>query len=274
MTASLLPFVMLSVAGADREKFLQGLLTADVLHLPVNQAALTSACDAKGRVVANFLLYKQADAIYLILSETMLETVTQHCQKYAVFSKVSLQREGWYFSGKRHESEEDVPPFALAANQAQVEVCYPGKRVLIASKHAPQRTELDAHAWQLADINEGIASITPATTQLFTPQMLNLERWGGVSFTKGCYLGQEIIARTQHLGKLKRHLRRVEFSNAAWVQSGVTVVSSDGTVYGHLINQVAVNDQHYCGLAVIEDRALEKPLLINTFPLKVMESKC
>lgn len=111
-------------------------------------------------------------------------------------------------------------------------------------------------------IDKGIAFIYPQTSLSFTPQMIDWEKHGGVSFEKGCYLGQEVVARTQHLGKLKRHLRRFSAENTATVNPGDTLVNSKNETIGILCDSI-LDDNTIIGLAVLQDRALNEPIILN-----------
>ena len=117
-------------------------------------------------------------------------------------------------------------------------------------------TLVNGNWWQLQMINAGLAVVHPTTSGLFTPQMLSLEKFSGVSFSKGCYLGQEIIARTQHLGKLKRHLYQLRFDGDC-PSTGEPIYNTDDKPVGTVINAIK-SGTHILALGVIEDRALKE----------------
>lgn len=110
---------------------------------------------------------------------------------------------------------------------------------------------------QLENYEQGIAFITPETTELFLPQMLNLEKFNGLSFKKGCFVGQEIIARTQHLGKLKRHLYRFESNASETLNVGDTIKNNNDEPIGTVVSTVSLDNNNTGYLAVIEDRSLD-----------------
>ncbi len=113
-------------------------------------------------------------------------------------------------------------------------------------------------------IKFGIVWITPGTSLKFIPQMINWEKVGGVSFTKGCYVGQEVVARTQNLGKLKRHLYQfMLLYSDKMISEGDKIVSADGTEAGLVCNIITRNDDQYFGLGVLQDSALTKQLWLN-----------
>lgn len=125
---------------------------------------------------------------------------------------------------------------------------------------------------RLSYIEQGLAFIVAATSQLFTPQMINWEKHGGVSFEKGCYLGQEIVARTQHLGKLKRHLH--QFSGNSMIQAcaGDKIVNPKNEAIG-VVCDCVIKDDQITGLAVIHDSALSDRLILNDCELILFDTQ-
>lgn len=115
---------------------------------------------------------------------------------------------------------------------------------------------------KLSYLQQGIAFIYPETSLLFTPQMINWEKHGGVSFEKGCYVGQEIVARTQHLGKLKRHLHELTIEQTDSITPGDKLVNPQGDTIG-IVCDAASSDKGALCLAVIQDRALDDAILLN-----------
>lgn len=269
-----LNFELICITGTDRERFVQGLITADITRLTETQASLAALCDTKGRVIANFIVFKTLDAIYFILPQHMATLTQKVLKKYALFSKVSVNNDTatWHFIGN-HTHATEKPLFALTINDDSFQIQYPN-RSLTLCKTKPDNTQgqINQNEWQLADINAGIATIQPKTSGLFTPQMINLDRLNGISFNKGCYLGQEIIARTQHLGKLKRHLKHIEFKTDTRIQCGTPIMTDDNTTAGQLLNYAEINNECSIGLAVIEDRLSEKNLSIEKGPVRQNES--
>lgn len=273
---------MIAVEGLDREAFLQGQVTADVRALSATKASAAALCDIKGRVQATFILMKQEDRYYLIVPLENLSNTLSRLKKYALFSKVTLSdvSSHWYFSAVEKPTPPSAEILTLHQQGFVSSLTLPGDhaRLLLLSqdqtlletaadeKSKAGFTEDSEAAWQLANIKARWASILPATTALFTPQMLALEKQGGVSFSKGCYLGQEIIARTEHLGKLKRHLYLIEFSAGLLIKPGDWIETAAHEEVGTLIN---VQFNH--ALAVIEDRAIEAgALFVAEVPIKVM----
>lgn len=121
---------------------------------------------------------------------------------------------------------------------------------------------------RLTNIQNNITWLSPETSAKFTPQMINWEKLGGVSFTKGCFLGQEIVARTQHLGKLKRHLHQFTAAGSRLPAIGSHILANEATV-GIICDVILSDETRLIGLAVIEDRALDQALSIEGICLTI-----
>lgn len=207
-------FSLLHVGGPDSERFLQGQLTCDVVALQDKQWTLGACCTAKGRMVANFVIARQGEDFWLRLPNEQVAALKQHLSKYIVF-----------FKAKMHEHNQDYRvagfiPKALTPTlltQAQpwqeteqgMELTWPdGRKELWLNQAASP--EAGNNAWALADINQGLVWVTASTQEAWLPQNINWPQQGGVSFKKGCYTGQEIVARLQFLGTSKKQVVRIE----------------------------------------------------------------
>lgn len=282
MTALLNSLGVLRATGPDAEKYLQGQLTADVRELSETQARPAALCDTKGRVQANLVILVHAADYYCLVPHSMIEHTLKRLKKFALFSKVTLSDDtaNWHIAALQRDQAAINAPFTLSSLSQGLQLSLPGRcqRMLVISRdhqalldylHQQQQqgyqTEDDA-SWALNNIEARWAQVTPPTQELFTPQMLAIEQLGGVSFAKGCYVGQEIVARTQHLGKLKRHLHQVTLQlNAQNVSpvAGTPILNDTGETVGHLVN---VHDN--AALAVLEDRASSTArLFANNTPL-------
>lgn len=220
---------VLAVRGADAAKFLQGQLTCNLNYLSDTRASLGARCTQKGRMQSSFRILLQGDGVVLAMASDLLEPQLADLKKYAVFSKSKLTDESaaWVRFGLV-DADQALASLGLQLPAETDSVVRAGD--LIAIRVSPGRTELwapaaqaqtlhsqlaaqlkesDLNPWLLGQIRAGIGQVMPQTRELFIPQMLNLQAVGGVSFKKGCYTGQEIVARMQYLGKLKRHLYRL-----------------------------------------------------------------
>jgi folate-binding protein YgfZ len=165
----------LLVSGADARPFLQGQLSADVDALTPANAVLASCNSAQGRVQAVLWLVERSNGIALVLPASMAERTATRLRRYVLRSKVRIE----------------------AASSA-IEL--------------PQGHPYGEADWRLAGIRAGLPQVYPETYEAFVAQMLNLDLLGGVSFEKGCYTGQEIIARTHFRGAIKRRMFRFEYT--------------------------------------------------------------
>lgn len=283
---------LISIAGPDAEKFLQGQLTCNISDLE-NKAAFAACCDHKGRIQANFWIWRQQPNEYLLLlPSAMIASLIEHLKKYAIFSKVQLTTmdENWIafvFSSPTVHTIGTSIVFPteihdMSFNTDCVCIKIPGNhhRFLFLGNYKNLQSTWDqlttaaqpvgSFAWQLENILTGIALIDPQTKDLFTPQMINLDQWGGVSFTKGCYVGQEVIARTQHLGILKRHLCRGELAKAMLpISSGDAIVDPHDETLGIVIESLSHPHLPTQFLTVMQDRAWEEkshPLRLKKLP--------
>ena len=225
VVCDLTPLGALRVAGADAASFLQGQFTNDVEALGTGAAQYSAWCSAKGRMLANFLLLRiDATSFELLLPASMIDAVRKRLAMFVLRSKVAIQDS----SGDAVRIGIGGPDAAAALRAASIDVpaqfecrtlteglimAVPGVRYVALLQPAlaqafwarVSRAARPAGfpVWQWLTIRAGIPVITPATTDRLVPQMANWDALQGVSFRKGCYAGQEIVARTQYLGRLK-----------------------------------------------------------------------
>jgi len=213
--AAQLPFLgVLRVGGADATTFLQGQLTNDLRLLEDGRTQLAGYNTPQGRVIALLRLRKADDAIYALLPTDLLERVTALLKRFVLRSKVDLQ----VAADLRVGSIATVPSLPATASAQAVAFDYrPGRQVIAASpdtwRSITGSALSGAHPhgldeWLADDIRDGQPQVFAATSEAFIPQMLNLDLIDGISFSKGCYTGQEIVARTQNLGRIKRRTFR------------------------------------------------------------------
>lgn len=236
---------VLAVRGSDAAKFLQGQLTCNLNYLSDTQASLGARCTQKGRMQSSFRILLEGDGVLLAMASELLEPQLADLKKYAVFSKSKLTDESaaWVRFGLVNA---DAALASLGLELPQSTDSVVRHAGLIAIRVSPGRSELWAAAdqarelsaklsasltqgtlndWLLGQIRAGIGQVMPATRELFIPQMLNLQAVGGVSFKKGCYTGQEIVARMQYLGKLKRRLYRLQLPAGELPEPGTALFS-------------------------------------------------
>ncbi len=205
---------VLQVQGDDATTFLQGQLTNDVALMPVGQARLSGYCSAKGRLSASFVILKrETNAYHLLMARDLLAATQKRLQMFVMRAKCQLQdvSDQWRLTGiTGAESLEDMPDWACQAADDGWILRLPSAEVKQAIWIQPataadpaQPSEM-ADGWAFHRALSGVAMVTQATTEHFVPQMINYESVDGVSFKKGCYPGQEVVARSQFRGAIKR----------------------------------------------------------------------
>lgn len=244
------------LTGANTQTFLQGQLTCDMDQL--NQAgdySLAACCDHKGRMIANFWVLRKNNDVVLILPTNMRDIVITHLQKYAVFSKVVLTPNNDFSITAIENTEQKDLKNQNNKNTFAITLPNPNRHLIITAY--VEASETDDQQWLKNNIQDQFCLLTPETSLLFTPQMINLEKQGGVSFEKGCYVGQEIVARTQHLGKLKRHLHHIQMPADTCPDAGDSLMNDQQIKVGVIVSAISSTENTIDALAVIEDRQLE-----------------
>ncbi|MCK9800238.1 folate-binding protein YgfZ [Pseudomonas sp. MAFF 302030] len=268
---------VLAVRGPDASKFLQGQLTCNLNYLSESQSSLGARCTQKGRMQSSFRILLEGDGCLLAMASELLEPQLADLKKYAVFSKAKLSDESanWVRFGLQ---QADASLSALGLELPETDGAVARAGGLIAVRVSPQRAELwapadqadslrtrlasqlaesDLNPWLLGQIRAGIGQVMPTTRELFIPQMLNLQAIGGVSFKKGCYTGQEIVARMQYLGKLKRRLYRLTVAAGDLPAPGTPLFApSHNSAVGEVV-LAAHAEQQIELLAVLQAEAVE-----------------
>lgn len=287
--ADLSHLALISVCGLEAEKFLQGQLTCDVREVNEQQSSLGAHCNPKGRIISNFRLFRLADTYYLQLPSSMLDIAQAALRKYALFSKVTLTNASDELiklgtSGptvesvlqKQFGSLPSLADSAISHNDILI-IRLPGhfSRFELVGNYTTMQTlwrqlaetirPIGHNAWNLLDIVAGIPSVYPSTSELFTPHQLNYPLLKGVSFQKGCYTGQEVIARMHYLGKLKQHMYRAETQSQVMPQAGSPIYmeqAGEKQQIGEVV--MAAKAPHgYQMLITMQDKGVEQELWLD-----------
>ena len=263
---------MLTVSGTDAQSFLQNLLTNDVTALATNQSHLSGFCNAKGRLFALFHLIRRQEDYQLILPKEMCLALQQRLTMYILRSKVTITDETENLSCLGLISTDKSPTQAL--NLAAEAVQQLNDRTLCIASHQKiegivstakeQHWQLASeNIWFIADIDAGYPMIFPETKEKFTPQQVNLELVGGVSFNKGCYPGQEIVARLHYLGKPSRRMFKATQVTKQIPNIGDEIVTDLGDIAGHIVSIQSKEEAHFELLISLKLNQLNAKLLIN-----------
>lgn len=212
---------VLTIAGSDAANFLQGQITCNVKDITEGQASLGAMCNPKGRAITTFLLVKNGDVFLMILPRVLLAPVQKKLQMYVLRSKVTLTDSSdklcsiGLADGAVAPGAAQTYRFGVSAQQ-NIAVEIGNRSLVIAPADNAQAfwqgsvregfEPASSAQWRYLDITAGLPWLDAETSEEFVPQMLNLDRLNGISFNKGCYTGQEIVARTHYLGKTKRKM--------------------------------------------------------------------
>lgn len=220
---------LIRLHGEDAGGFLQGQVTNDVREVSASHSQLSSLCSPKGRMIANFRVFERAGDLYLQLPLDRLEPVLKRLRMFVLRAKVELTdasdelvRIGIagacapeLLPGESPDRPGDsarhgeLTVIALGGDRPRFEVVGPVEAIEALWRRAAERARpADAEFWPLMEIRAGVPTVFEPTVEAFVPQMTNMQLIDGVSFTKGCYTGQEVVARMQYLGKLKRRMYR------------------------------------------------------------------
>src|SRR5436190_6056482 len=281
---------LIRASGKDAKRFLQGQLTCDLEEINANQSRLGAHCDVKGRIIATFRLFFFQNDYYFLLQRSTLPLLMGSLRKYAVFSKVTLTdvSKDWYKIGLYEATTKNLSTkqklihennLAVSDHTLSLSIPGPVPRIILL---APINESINfienkfeqqsINHWHLLDIMAGIPTVYPETSGQFTPHQLNFPELGGVSFSKGCYIGQEIIARTHYLENSKSRLYRVTFQSQNLPPlPGTPLFDNDQkTEKGILIMCAKEQDSRYQALVCLQIQAashtirlgsLEGPLL-------------
>jgi folate-binding protein YgfZ len=218
---------VIQAQGEDAANFLHNQLSNDVLLLPVGQSRLAAFCSAKGRMQASFVLVKTApDTVLLVLSQDLLAQTLKRLSMFVLRAKVKMSDATgqWQLRGLLGDSARAFVGAAPWQTQVQdgahAVALYPAvlgefqiaRALWIApAGHAlPAGADVTTEVWQWSEVMSGVTLVSQPVFEAFVPQMLNYESVGGVNFKKGCYPGQEVVARSQFRGTLKRRTARVQ----------------------------------------------------------------
>lgn len=276
---------LFNLRGADAATFLQGQVTSDVREVAAQRSRLAMHLSLKGRGLVSFRVLPAEDGLDLLVPATMAASLQEKLGKYMVFSKATLtpdtQRIVIGLSGPNAADTLSGAGLPLprdqdaCASNGTITVVQVGSRYLII---APVEDALDLwpsltddhdtgaadHAL-LADIADGEGHVLPGAEDLFLPQVLNYDLIHGVSFNKGCYTGQEVVARMKFKGQLKQRMRRLQWEGDRPLPPGAVLRNNGGQAVGEIVVSVLTR-RGVQALAVLRHDA-EGPLLVDGLPL-------
>ncbi|EMU6157409.1 tRNA-modifying protein YgfZ [Yersinia enterocolitica] len=307
---SLDDWALVTLTGADRVKYLQGQVTADIDALPADQHVLCAHCDAKGKMWSNLRLFYRGEGLAFIERRSVLDNQLSELKKYAVFSKVVIAAQhdavligvaGAQAKAALAEVFAELPnvghPVVQQGDSTLLHFSLPAERFLLVTdtEQAQQLVEKladraqfnNSKQWLALDIEAGFPIIDTDSSAQFIPQATNIQALNGISFSKGCYTGQEMVARAKYRGANKRalywlagHANRVPAAGEDlewqlgenWRRTGsvlAAVALNDGTVW---VQAVMNNDLAADSVLRVRDDE-QSVLTIQPLPYSLAEDK-
>jgi folate-binding protein YgfZ len=271
---------LIRISGADARSFLQGQLTNDINAVSTGKSQLSSYCSPKGRMLGSFRIFQRDDALFVQIPQERLEPIRKRLAMFVLRSQVELvdvsadlARFGLSGDcapdllpfvpddGQDTLTRDDITVLRLPGDRPRYEIIGPEARLAALWQAAAEKAQQTGPAfWALMDIRAGIPTVYDDTAEAFVPQMANLQLIDGVSFTKGCYTGQEVVARMQYLGKLKRRMYRARIDATEAPQPGTEVFSpssESGQGAGRIVDSAPSPDGGFEVLAVLQISSAE-----------------
>ena len=261
-----LPFFgVVRVSGEDRASFLHGQLSNDINHLNENTACYATYNTPKGRVLANMIVLNRGEDLLLIMAQDLTEAIVKRLRMFVLRAKVIFEPlPDFAVAGELDETASPSPAaepalsFPAQADDGVYTIILPhsGRLKIGEAGLLPEYDTAAENAWNLHEIRSGYAWISTATKETAVAQMLNQHIIGGVHFKKGCYPGQEIIARAQYRGQVKRGLAVLRGDS---LEAAGVAVQNGGEEAGQIIN-TALTYTGSLSLAVIKFSAAHADL--------------
>ena len=264
MILNLSDYGCLKICGENAQTFLQGQLTCDMREITNEKASYAAYCNNKGRTLAVLRVIKYHQDYLLFTTGKFVEPLIKNLKKFGQFSKVNIELVSptvnhYGICGKNAESvlkkitQLEIPTeinqviqndeFILFKNAGE------NNFELISWSTEISESEIDDTLWKQTLIESLVPAINELTCEKFTPHMLGLKNLNALSFKKGCYVGQEIVARTEHLGKMKRKLQ-IGISENGLMQTGSSLIDAQGNEIGTIINHCNLSNNSTQWLAV------------------------
>ena len=278
------------IAGDDASEFIQGQFTNDINNVNDDTAQISGFCNKKGRMVANFRLFMHQGNYFLSLKNNLIDKSISHLQNYILRSHVAIQdvsEQLIHIGISGNKSAELLSPFIenisdeidsvshnadyialrIAGTTPRYEIfCSLEHAKVLWEKISNQINVVNASNWDYLNIQAGTPFIDLNTSEEFVPQMANMELINGVSFTKGCFTGQEIVARMHYLGKLKKRTFKIHIETEEKPHTGDKLFAENaraGQNTGAILQVEKNSESGFDALAVIQIADTESKLFLN-----------
>lgn len=286
--ADLSHFDLIKATGEDTSTFLQGQLTNNIDEVTDSSSQLSGYCNQKGRLLASFRIFKRESDLYMLIPEELYEDTFKRLRMFVMrsdvdFTNCAADEVSMGFSGPGADAElekhvakipqqvddvthsGDISIIRLAGEHPRFQISGAMTQVMkLWEKLDVNAAPVGKDVWNLLEIRAGIPTIYSPTVESFVPQMVNLELINGVSFKKGCYTGQEIVARMHYLGKLKRRMYRIHIDTSDSIPPSTPLFSpgtTSGQGTGNIVIAAPSSDKGTEALAVIQIKDAENPNL-------------
>lgn len=253
----------LRVSGPDAKKFLQGQITCDINALSADSGLYGAICNIKGRIITNFYLVQSNEDILMLMAKDLVDKTVLHLKKYAVFFKTELTNTQDDFTIYTKLSTDGAESAHLSTTKENetiaLTVCNTPLKVewlITSSVIEEEKPELVALSLLAA---RPVITLEQSETTL--PQWLNMQSTGGISFTKGCYTGQEIVARMQYKGKSKKQLGLITWEGKS--ETTKELVDEQGKSVGQIFATSQINNTHFAQVILNIDPSDTKQLLLG-----------
>jgi len=259
---------ILSFSGSDVKDFLQGQMTQDINSISNQSYIMTSILNPKGRMIVSGLIKKSEDIFFLIISKDLSEDILNWLSRYILRSDVIITIEDFNIIGlnnMNHKKLINHQDLSQQLNISPIDVDKDRYILIINNEIVLEDNSIQSineNDWILADIKRGLAIIDKNNSEKYIPQMINLDLLEGISFSKGCYTGQEVVARVQHRGKIKQRIFYITIeSNSNEIDAQSEVMCEDKKVGSIVISKKS--DNYFHALAVINATDSDKDLSID-----------
>lgn len=284
--APLPSLAIIEASGADATEFLQSQLSNDITALPEHGSCLAAYCNPKGRMLALFRIIRRPDSYLLLFPAGLAEGALKRLRMFVLRSKVTFTdlSEQWGIlgiSGSQAEAlltelglnipaeadagawQDDVAIVRLRGDQPRALVIAPQEHLSEVWSALEPLNRIGEMAWRLLDVRAGVPQVLPGAAEQIIPQMANLDLLNGISFTKGCFPGQEIVARLHYLGNLNRRMYHLSLDTDKVPAPGTDVRTVDGNLGGEVLMGAPSTEGKVEVLAVLQIRRAEDELQIN-----------
>jgi len=289
VVTSLTHQALIKVSGSEAKTFLQAQLTSDINEVSENKAQYSAYCDPQGNVLANFLVFIYKGDYYLNFDGSLTDTILKRLKMFVLRSDVQLEevsdsliqvgfasefgdldvqrrletkiKEVFETNLITEEGMENVLVVKVPGPYHKYALFGPAEQMIEAWRNIRNNSDVtNNYDWNLLDIAAGIPKVTAETSGQFTAQFLNLDKFDAINFKKGCFPGQEIIARIHYRGKVTKRMLRLHLDEVMQLNPGDTLVLKDQTDKSHKLTIISSNPDIFSGtlcLAVATLKSLE-----------------